>query len=153
MFYAYIVSAPEYVDGFDTYPFLSDCGYVFGFCPLDDNPASENRHDALIGPTICNIIRDFMERFEKVVLIYNCDSTDGRQRQRDITFNKWFNAHRGKKPAWRDRIQLDVRLPDGRARTEYLGYFADCSKEEMVTAGREFKQFAKEKVAAGKQLV
>jgi len=29
-------------------------------------------------------------------MLFVCDSTDSRQRHRKITFNKWYNNHKGK---------------------------------------------------------
>lgn len=153
VYYAYIIGAPEYLDEFESFNYLNKYGYVFGFSPQEDF-GNEYRpsHDPLIGPTICRIIQDFMRRFEKVVLVYHCESTDGKQRQRNITFGQWFNAHQGIQPIYKNKVQLEVQLIDGTVRKEYLGYFASCPHTDIEIADLEFQQFAKEKITAGKQI-
>lgn len=153
VYYAYIIGAPEYLDEFESFEYLNKYGYVFGFSPQEDFEKDDKQyHDPLIRPTICHIILDFMRRFEKVVLIYHCDAADGKQRQRNIAFSQWFNAHQGIQPIHKNKLQLEVQLIDGTIRKEYLGYFASCSDTEIEMADREFKQFAREKITAGKQI-
>ena len=49
-----------------------------------------NKDDENIAKTICSILMEFFSNHENVI-IFICDSTDKRERQRNIIFNKWFH--------------------------------------------------------------
>ena len=54
--------------------------------PTDTNPAFDDR----TSPTIAAIFTAFYERSNELIIIYICDSSDGRQLIRQRKFNYWF---------------------------------------------------------------
>ncbi|GAB2598672.1 DUF6169 family protein [Spirosoma areae] len=58
---------------------------------LDVNPPS----DPLLPPTIAAIFRDFFKR-EGAVVVYICDSSEGRQAIRFRKFNSWYSYFEGR---------------------------------------------------------
>jgi len=56
---------------------------------------AKRAYDSNIEITIAGIIISFFESAENVML-FVCDSTDSKQRNRKITFNKWYNNHKEK---------------------------------------------------------
>lgn len=153
VYYAYIIAAPSYLDDISQYDFISQHGYVIGFCPENEEEIIGRPHDPLIGPTICHIICNFVSRFDKVIMMYHCDAADGLQRARKITFNKWFQGHAGIKPIHRSGIQLEIQNTVAPLKYEYLGYFAFCPQEDITIADNEFKSFAIEMANSRKQLI
>jgi len=68
---------------------MPDDIFLFGFSLL--NGIDEQRvFDENIAKTICSILMEFFSNHENVI-IFICDSTDKRERQRNIIFNKWFH--------------------------------------------------------------
>lgn len=83
----YFLPAKE--DYFSDYPEMPENIYLFGFSLLN---GTENQRvfDENIAKTICGILIEFFSNHENVI-VFICDSTDKRERQRNITFNKWFH--------------------------------------------------------------
>ncbi len=80
---------PVKEDYFSDYPEMPDDIFLFGFSLL--NGIDEQRvFDENIAKTICSILMEFFSNHENVI-IFICDSTDKRERQRNIIFNKWFH--------------------------------------------------------------
>lgn len=151
LYYVYFVAAPEYLPEFSSYSYLCRHGYVIGFCPVDEDAAAEAPHDPCIGRTICNILKDFINRHDKVILVYHCDPSDGLQRARKVTFNKWHKVFGGEVGIHKSGVEITIQQPGGLIRKEYLGYLASCEEEEIPGVEAEFQQFASEKANSEKQ--
>ncbi|HET7119078.1 MAG TPA: DUF6169 family protein [Hanamia sp.] len=52
---------------------------------------SSLRFDTRIKATIQNIIIEFFRKHPNDAILYICSSTDGKARNRHITFSSWFN--------------------------------------------------------------
>jgi hypothetical protein len=124
LYYAYFVSAPEYLSEFESYKYLSRFGYVVGFCPFDEEAAAKAPYDPHIGRTICDILIDFIKQHNKVILVYHCDPSDGLQRARKVTFNKWHKAHGAKSGLHKSEVEIEVKQTGATGRKEYLGCLA-----------------------------
>lgn len=83
----YFLPAKE--DYFSDYPEMPDDIYLFGFSLLNGTD-NQRIFDEKIAKTICGILIEFFSNHENVI-IFICDSTDKRERHRNITFNKWFH--------------------------------------------------------------
>lgn len=86
-YHVYFLPAKE--DYFSDYPDVPDNIYLFGFS-LQNAIVGTLHFDAKVAKTICQILFKFFEN-NKNIIIFICDSTDKRERQRNITFNKWFH--------------------------------------------------------------
>ena len=81
-----------------------------------DNPTGGRLPaDALTEPTIRAIFYDFF-RSKEHVIIYICDSSDGRQEARMRKFTLWYYKNIGP-----DMFKMDARLPDGERYTLLSG--------------------------------
>ena len=49
--------------------------------------------NARIRPTVEQILSRFFEQAPDGIIYFSCDSTDGRQRERQRIFNNWYAAH------------------------------------------------------------
>lgn len=83
----YFLPAKE--DYFSEYPDIPDNIYLFGFSLLNAS-VKLMPFDAKVAQTICRILVDFFNN-HKNIIIFICDSTDRRERQRYITFSQWFH--------------------------------------------------------------
>ncbi|PYF68468.1 DUF6169 family protein [Pedobacter nutrimenti] len=64
--------------------------YTIGFNCVRQNPNAKQRFDNKTKNTILNIFRSFFENHPEDAFIFICDNSDERERQRRITFGKWF---------------------------------------------------------------
>lgn len=149
-YYMFLEAAPEYLPEFDNYEYLARYGYVIGFYPVDDNPTLSGVVDFKIGATICAIMQEFFDKNEKAVLLYHCDSSDGKQLKRKNLFDGWDNRYGKKVSIIKDHVILNVIDKNGAAHQEYLGYYALCEPTEQTRIGEEFERFANEMVAIKK---
>ncbi len=62
--------------------------------------------DPLIPPTIAGILLQFFEQNERI-LVYICESSDGRAAARKRKFDGWFEAHEGSRFS-----KVDLKLID-----------------------------------------
>lgn len=69
---------------------LGYSSFEFGFYPVEDQ---SSKHDHRIEDTIVFAIREFFELNADSILLYVCDSSDGKARQRNILFGRWFNKY------------------------------------------------------------
>lgn len=83
----YFLPAKE--EYFSEYPDIPDNIYLFGFSLLNTG-VGMMPFDFKIAQTICRILVDFFDN-HKNIIIFICDSVDKRERQRNITFSKWFH--------------------------------------------------------------
>ncbi|WP_080057751.1 DUF6169 family protein [Spirosoma aerolatum] len=81
-----------------------------------DNPTGKHiPADPLTEPTILAIFYDFFRSLEHVI-IYICDSSDGREKARFRKFTSWFfNNTRA------DLVKMDAWIPDGDRHTILSG--------------------------------
>jgi len=61
----------------------------FGFANKEGNKS--HRHDVKIKNTIIHLIMEFFENQDDAAILYICINNDGRERNRHITFGRWFN--------------------------------------------------------------
>lgn len=61
----------------------------FGFANKAGN--SGHRYDVKIKNTIVHLIKEFFENQDDAAILYICINNDGRERNRHITFGRWFN--------------------------------------------------------------
>jgi hypothetical protein len=69
---------------------LGYSSFEFGFYPIHDATSS---YDSRIEDTIVFAIREFFEQNPDAILLYICDSSDGKARQRNILFGRWYNKY------------------------------------------------------------
>jgi len=148
VYYVCFDATHAYLEDFDPYPHLSQFGYVLGFFPTVD--VFEKSRDPMIGATIATIVADFMSKFPKIIVLYQCETSDGLQRNRKIRFGNWYHEYGKDSGVVRKGIDIAEKKTDGTVKMHYLGYFAFCSDEDKCDIDTEFEMFAKEKVASEK---
>ncbi|GAB3046641.1 DUF6169 family protein [Spirosoma pulveris] len=80
---------------FPDYPDFNGDVYEF-IIRIEENILTINPPaDPLLPPTIAAIFRDFFKR-EGAVVVYICDSSDGRQAVRFRKFNSWYSYFEGR---------------------------------------------------------
>jgi hypothetical protein len=63
--------------------------FDFEFFPYDPEPEVKKPHDPRVSSTLLDAVRRFFEN-ECNVLIYLCDANDGRPRERQALFSRWY---------------------------------------------------------------
>jgi hypothetical protein len=124
------------------FPALMKFGYglvVSGF-PLVQS--TKRNFDVKIKTTICEILRShFYHLGNETVLLYHCDSSDGMQRQRSITFNAWYNEINY------DGLYLKESLVyEFLHEKTYMGYITPKSNPNLLAIQAEFNEFAMKKI-------
>jgi hypothetical protein len=61
----------------------------FGFA--NKGSGQKHQYDVKIKNTIVHLIREFFESQNDAAILYICINNDGRERNRHITFGRWFN--------------------------------------------------------------
>jgi hypothetical protein len=88
----YFLNASAY---FEDYPLIKDDIVTFGFRPL--KPSSKgffvDRHDPKIKETIVAILHKSVKKHPEGCIFIMFDAKDGRQRNRKIIFNTWYNDY------------------------------------------------------------
>lgn len=91
---------------FSAFPALDSLLYEFSFDFMGTgNPPV--RHDPKVGNTVVALAFRFLKQFPDGVLMFVCDPTDARNRQRKILFSKWFRTH-----GQAEFEKLDVKVVD-----------------------------------------
>ncbi|GEM_PF-1337941 len=67
--------------------------YMLGFNCKRFDPKSAHRFDARTKGTILSIFNEFMNANPGEAFVFICDNTDGRARNRRITFGRWFTEN------------------------------------------------------------
>jgi hypothetical protein len=61
----------------------------FGF--VNKGAGKSHRYDVKIKNTIIHLIMEFFENQDDAAILYICINNNGRERNRHITFGRWFN--------------------------------------------------------------
>lgn len=72
-------------------PFTYEFSIILVNNPLDREPPA----DLKIPPTIAAIFAEFFKNAPQTVIVYICDSSDGRQLFRKRKFDRWFEYYKG----------------------------------------------------------
>jgi hypothetical protein len=78
--------------------------YEFVIAVLENPKESLPIFDKKTSITIANIFEEFYQNLEEAIVVYICDSSDGRQMIRHRKFNAWFNEYNNDKFAKQDCI-------------------------------------------------
>lgn len=91
-----------------------------------DNPLGRRiPADQLTEPTIRAIFYDFFRNKDQVI-IFICDSSDGRQKARDRKFTSWFYGYI---PPY--MLKFDAQLPDGEKAKILLSIILDARNSHV----------------------
>ena len=101
-------------------PHMTKKGFMLGF--LCDS-GNKQRQDIKIPFTFKNIIDDFLEENgDDSVLLYNCDSSDGKQFERNKLFTKWLNNPSYNSQLINDVVEVELRVDKEVSITQFCGY-------------------------------
>lgn len=81
------------------------CEFDFACYAADDSSFISNKFDRNIFATISHLLLKFFEN-ELRVMIYVCDTSDGRHKERHRLFRNWFNGLN--KPRCFNRIPIEI---------------------------------------------
>ncbi len=99
---------------FEEYNLLQENTFEFSVLvadnPMDRTPPS----DKLIPATIASIFRDFFKSRDQIV-VYICDTSDGRASVRNRKFNQWFDWYKGT-----TFLKIDMQLGQDEAGQTYF---------------------------------
>lgn len=125
---------------------LDEHAIYMGFSCTPKQVKFDRNHDAKIGNTIMWIIANMFASNKRYIITYVCSPEDGQERQRSITFGKWYNESN-----LSQKIRLERKNYDG----TYCGVL--CSKkhpllEELDIALEDFNpnnKFAEPEIEYG----
>lgn len=133
-------NALVYEAGFtDDYTFLEENAYQFYLKEITGNSSS---HDVKIMQTVGAIIEEFFAKNQSVVL-YFCDTVDGKQAVRDRLFSSWYELSENR---------MKYTFLHGGAEFDGVSYFASVlikndnpDLDEVIQAFNSFKLLIKGK--------
>lgn len=79
---------------FEGYPAFAYNTFEFAIVVLDNQTGKNPSFDPLVSNTIAKIVFDFFQNHERIIL-YTCDTSDGRGEARQRRFNLWFDYYKG----------------------------------------------------------
>lgn len=121
--------SPYIFEGFED---VANKLYEFVLLPVEGK-TSDKLPDKLIAPTVAIIIKDFLQKQENIV-IYICDSSDGKEATRSRKFNQWFEFFSNV-----SFIKFDVQLADSKSNATI--YMSMILKNENPLKMRAFEAF------------
>lgn len=132
LIYSVYFNPPDFSDYLDTLPYLSKSGCLFGFFPIEEAMGSK-KQDPLVMATVYKILADYFATYgNNKVLLYHCDSEDEKQVFRDKLFGKWFNRKPNDLILSKDTLEVEIELPNGLKKTEYLGFVASGNNAKAL---------------------
>ncbi len=102
--YEVLFKATPYL--FDNLPVVNEFVYELIIGKLE-GPTEKTAHDSAIAATIAAICANFFDRQQKRVILFICDSSDGRQMTRARKFRDWFDRFNDS-----SFIKLDAKIPE-----------------------------------------
>ena len=134
-YYSVYFNVKEYDQFTENYPNLFSNGYGLGIFRVT-KPVNKIRKDIILFPTIEAILHDFISRAGKdVVLLFHCESSDGRQAARDKLFTFWFQNSEKKDGFIRDRFEAVVQETDIK---HFMGYITSINNPNIKSVQLEF---------------
>ncbi|AYL96355.1 DUF6169 family protein [Mucilaginibacter celer] len=136
--YTVYFKVDEYSHYIQNFPLLLQSGYALGFRKTSLAGNESNKlYDAKIFPTIYQVINDFVEfNGSETVLLYHCDTSDKKQRERSRLFDKWESYV---KVTCLERHNVEVRINES---SYYLGFIANSNNSNIEVLKHEFNDFA-----------
>ena len=120
--YSVYFNPADFSDYLDDLPTLSKAGCLFGFFPIDEIDGKK-QNDPRISTTVCKIVEDYFATYgTDKVLLFHCDSDDEKQHCRNKLFDSWFKRKPEDLDIYKDGLEVEIGLPDGSSKTEYLGF-------------------------------
>jgi hypothetical protein len=139
--YTVYFSIDQYEQYVDEYPVLLHKGYAFGFRRQKFNASQKNIHDERVSATIYHIITDFIQsKGEETILLYHCDTSDGKQSYRNRLFNMWEQVFAGS-PFTRHSIEVQIDR-DEKLIFYYLGFITLSKNPLLEDVKSEFDAFS-----------
>lgn len=126
------------------YPNLLDCGYALEVFSRNINSDKKLVSDKRVQPTVCRIIADFLSEFgDDVVLIYHCDTEDGKQAIRSRKFRRWFNEHPLRVSLILEEIAFEVPRNELFEATDtyYAGFLCKSTHPQLEGVKADFERF------------
>lgn len=78
---------------FEPHKEYANSAYEFVIEVFENTTNKTPSYDDLMPVTIATIIEDFYNKINQPLIIYVCDSSDGRQLARNRKFTRWFEAY------------------------------------------------------------
>lgn len=136
----YFYPASEYSEHVQNYEKLSKHGFISGFTKVHPNEDKNEPYDLKIENTIKLILSDFIKEMGiRVILLYHCDSADGRQEKRNNRFKKWFTQMAKHISIFMDDTFINTCDEEGNVlQIDYLGVVTDGQNPDINQITEEF---------------
>lgn len=131
-----------YQDLLTDFSSLLQNGCALGFYDklIDDN--HRLKFDNAVATTIVKVLGEHLEKIGKEgVLIYHCDTEDGRQKCRHLLFNKWYHKMNSDGNLIKEAVEVVIPFEDGE-KEYYLGYITHKENPNIESIKQEFEAFA-----------
>ncbi|PZF72364.1 DUF6169 family protein [Taibaiella soli] len=133
-----------YGEYLEKYTFLSKNTWglsIFSVPHICDNHYSA---DVRIRNTIISIIEDFFEgQGSDSVLLYHCDSADGKQGKRSKKFERWYQNSGLTDTMEKHEIEFTVESDSDESQQNYFGFIGVKSNPHFTEVKNEFDEFAR----------
>jgi len=132
----------EYDQYLAEFPTLLEHGYSFGFMSKKFS-LERSRKDDLVFSTIYQIIEDFVseDADKTTVLLYHCDTNDGRQECRNKLFSNWEQRVK-ETNLFKYSVEVEIQKPDDQTLTTYyVGLITFLDNPRIESVKEEFTRF------------
>lgn len=140
----YKVSFDTYVyqEYLSEYPMLLAKGYSLSFYNTPTDIGFRRKDDEVVVNTIVAIIQSFLEKKgEECVLLYHCDTSDGRQQSRHFVFGDWYSKYNLKASLTKEGLEVELPSKDG-TKMYYIGYLTPTTNPSLQNIHQEFSDFS-----------
>jgi Family of unknown function (DUF6169) len=123
---------------FDNLPIVNEFVYELIIGKLE-GPAQKTARDTAISVTIAAICANFFELQQKRVILFICDSSDGRQVIRARKFRDWFDRFNDS-----SFIKLDAKIPESTDSYIFLSLIFSLKNPYLHDIVSGFEQIARD---------
>ena len=124
-----VVYRVYFLDYSDQFP-LPVTVYEFNIEPVDKEGNKKRGMDIRIGHTIVSILTKFFERNTNAMLMV-CDSTDGREFQRKLLFERWYSQYSNGKIT---KVDASLNTEDYMLYTSLFVHVDNPYKKQLIAA-------------------
>ncbi len=107
--------------------------FEFSILLLVNPTQKEPVYDALVSHTVAAVIEDFYKQNDQYIMIYICDSSDGRQMVRNRKFNSWFEYFSAT-----DYLKIDKVITDADGERFPVSLIVKDSNPKLLDIFRDF---------------
>ena len=123
---------------FENLPIVNEFVYELIIGKLE-GPVEKTAPDSVISATVAAICANFFDRQQKRVILFICDSSDGRQLVRARKFRDWFDRFNDS-----SFIKLDAKIPETADSYIFLSLIFSLKNQYLYDIVAGFEQIARD---------